>query len=203
MNLRNYRQFGAVLFCGAVLILGAIHVGTVKGDDGEPTDQSYTVALFGDMPYNDLGRAQYPNLLADINASHVAFSVFDGDLKAGGDGPCSDSLYTTAIANFNKLERPLVWVPGDNDWTDCWGRYGPGTFAPGADDPEERLQHERDLFASTPFSLGQKKLRLTRQSSEGGAYAIYSENIRFKYGPVVYIGLNVQGSNDNFPYAGV
>jgi hypothetical protein len=47
----------------------------------------YTIALFGDAPYNALGRAQYPALLADINANRVAFSVFDGDLKAGGDGP--------------------------------------------------------------------------------------------------------------------
>src|SRR5262249_27540432 len=77
------------------------------------------------------------------------------------------------------------------------------TFEPGADDPIERLQHERDLFASTPFSLGQQKLRLNRQSYEGGAYAIYPENVRFKYGPIVYIGANVQGSNDNYPYAGV
>ena len=81
------------------------------------------------MPYSALGRQQYPALLADINRSHVAFSIFDGDLKAGGDGPCTDSLYTTALAYFNTLKRPLVWVPGDNDWTDCWGRYGAG---PGA-----------------------------------------------------------------------
>jgi hypothetical protein len=72
------------------------------------------------MPYNALGKTQYPALLADINRSHVAFSVFDGDLKAGGDGPCSDSLYTTALDNFNTLDRPLIFVPGDNDWTD-WG----------------------------------------------------------------------------------
>jgi hypothetical protein len=70
-------------------------------------------------------------------------------------------------------------------------------------DPIERLQHERDLFASTPYSFGQHKLRLTRQSSEGGIYAQYSENVRWQYGPVVYIGLNMQGSNDNYPYAGV
>src|SRR5207253_7582236 len=74
---------------------------------------------------------------------------------------------------------------------------------PGSDDPIERLDHERALFASTDYSLGQRKLRLTRQSSEGGAYAIYRENVRFKYGPVVFVGLNVQGSNDNYPYAGV
>jgi hypothetical protein len=150
------------------------------------------------MPYNDLGRSQYPNLLADINTSNVAFSIFDGDLKAGGDGPCSDSLYTTSIANFNSLERPLVWVPGDNDWTDCWGRYGPSTQP--YSDPIERLNHERQLFDATDQSLGQKTLTLTRESSEGGQYAMYSENVRWTYGPVVYLGLNVQGSNDNFPY---
>jgi hypothetical protein len=153
------------------------------------------------VPYNALGKQQYPSLLADINANHVAFSVFDGDLKSGGDGPCSDeNLYFPALANFNKLEQPLIFVPGDNDWTDCWGRYGPGT---GEDDPIERLNHERQLFFSTDRSLGQKTIRLTRESSEGGQYALYSENVRWKLGPVVYLGLNVQGSNDNYPYAGV
>src|SRR5258705_6024601 len=66
-------------------------------------------------------------------------------LPLGGDGPCTDdNLYTPALANFAKLERPLIWVPGDNDWTDCWGRYGPGT---GGQDPIERLNHERQFFA--------------------------------------------------------
>jgi hypothetical protein len=158
----------------------------------------YTIGLFGDAPYNAQGKADYPYLLQDINASNVAFSTFDGDLKAGGDGPCSNSLYTTAIAGFNSLERPLIWVPGDNDWTDCWGRYGPGT-APFSD-PIERLSHERQLFTSTSRSLGEHTLTLTRESSERGPYSIYSENVRWTYGPVVYLGLNVQGSNDNYPY---
>jgi hypothetical protein len=183
-----------------------IYVGLARGSAGEDSPKgdnsdTYTIGLFGDMPYNAMGKADYPFLLQDINAARVAFSVFDGDLKAGGDGPCSDSLYTTAIANFNSLKRPLVWVPGDNDWTDCWGRYGPGTQP--FSDPLERLAHERQLFASTPNSLGQKTLELTRESSEGGQYALYPENVRWTKGPVVYLALNVQGSNDNYPYAGV
>ena len=169
-----------------------------RGREHEPDGREherYTIALWGDMPYNALGKAQYPNLLTDVNAHNVAFSVFDGDLKAGGDGPCTDeNLYFPALHDFAMLERPLIWLPGDNDWTDCWGRYGPGT-APFFD-PIERLDHERQLFASTAFSLGQKKLKLTRQPQ-------YPENVRWTYGPVVYIGLNVQGSNDNYPYAGV
>ena len=39
-----------------------------------------------------------------------------------------------------------------------------------------------------------------RQSDEGGQYAVYSENVRWKKGDVVFLGLNVQGSNDNYPY---
>jgi hypothetical protein len=197
VNLKKYgKQVVIVAICGAAL-LTAIHISSAADDDNdnERDGESYTIGLFGDMPYNTLGRAQFPNLLANINASHVAFSVFDGDLKAGGDGPCSNSLYFTSLANFNTLKQPLIWVPGDNDWTDCWGRYGPSTLP--YSDPIERLNFERALFASTPQSLGLKTLRLTRQS--GG----YPENVRWKYRPVVYLGLNVQGSNDNYPYFGV
>jgi hypothetical protein len=201
------------LLAAGVLVGGAAAVGLAGSspqahahedhqDDRDP--DRYSIALWGDMPYNALGKQQYPNLLADVNASDIAFSVFDGDLKAGGDGPCTDeNLYTPALAYFASLKQPLVWVPGDNDWTDCWGRYGAGTSAPGADDPIERLNHERALFASTPYSQGQRKLRLTRQGGHGGAYDLYVENVRWKMGPVVYIGLDVQGSNDNYPYAGV
>ena len=189
---RGRRAIAAMLVTAALL---TARYAAIASDDDERGEAGYTIGLFGDMPYNALGRAQYPNLLADINRSHVAFSVFDGDLKAGGDGPCSDSLYTTAIANFNVLKQPLVWLPGDNDWTDCWGRYGPSTLP--YSDPLERLNFERLLFASTDQSLGQRTLTLTRQA--GG----YPENVRWKFGPVVFVGLNVQGSNDNYPYAGV
>jgi hypothetical protein len=178
----------AAIFGGIAQAAGPTAPGQGRGPE------TFTIGLFGDMPYNALGKAQYPNLLADVNASNVAFSVFDGDLKAGGDGACTDSLYTTALATFSTLERPLVWLPGDNDWTDCWGRYGPGT---GGYDPLERLAHERQLFASTDQSLGAKTLMLTRQLPD------YPENVRWSYGPVVFIGLDVQGSNDNYPYFGV
>src|SRR5215472_12748643 len=195
MHLRKYGfKRTALAICGiALLLLVAVRIGSAQED--ERGSGSYTIALIGDTPYNALGRAQFPDLLADINASHVAFSVFDGDLKAGADGPCSNNLYLTSLANFNRLKKPLVWLPGDNDWTDCWGRYGPSTLP--YSDPLERLNFERVHFANTSQSLGQKTLTLTRQ------LPAYPENVRWKFGPVVYLGLNVQGSNDNYPYAGV
>jgi hypothetical protein len=202
MRSRRPRGWSLVLSAAIAVAAGA-YAGIARGSGPTSPGQgngpaTFAVGLFGDMPYNAQGKADYPYLLHDINDTKVAFSIFDGDLKAGADGPCSNSLYANAIAGFNSLERPLIWVPGDNDWTDCWGRYGPGTQP--YSDPIERLNYERSVFDSTTQSLGQKTLTLTRESSEGGPYAIYSENVRWTYGPVVFIGLNVQGSNDNYPY---
>lgn len=162
-------------------------------------DSSYTVALFGDMPYGAAGRQEYPRLIQNVNESGVSFSAFDGDLKAGGDGPCTDQLYRQSLEWFNSFENPVFVTPGDNDWTDCWGRYGPSS---GGYDPEERLEHERQVFFSTNRSLGQRTMRVERESSEA-AYSAYSENARWTMGPVLYVTLDVQGSNDNLPHTGV
>jgi hypothetical protein len=176
-------SLAAVAAAAAVATVGVAH----GGGNGP---QRYTIGLFGDVPYGAQGRAEYPALLASMNDANLAFSIFDGDLKNGSER-CDDALYATSIDAFNSLERPVVWVPGDNDWTDCH-RASNGGY-----DPIERLRHERALFASTDQSLGEKTLTLTRQSRD------YPENWRFAYGPVVYVGLNVQGSNDNFPHRGV
>ena len=144
-------------------------------DGFEHGGSAYTVALFGDMPYGAAGRAEYPRLIQNVNEARVAFSAFDGDLKAGGDGACTDQLYTQSLEWFNSFDSPVVVTPGDNDWTDCWGRYGPGT---GGYDPEERLEFERKTFFSTPRSLGRRTMRLERESSEP-AYSAYSENARW------------------------
>ena len=75
--LRTYRGSLAVL-AAAVLAVG-VYAGIAQG--GGPTSPSqgrgpetYASGLFGDMPYNARGKAEYPNLPADINASEVSFS---------------------------------------------------------------------------------------------------------------------------------
>ena len=169
---------------------------TVAGHDDSAT---YSVGLFGDMPYGAAGKQEYPRLLADVNRSDVSFSVFDGDLKAGGDGACTDQLYYQSRDWFNSLNKPLVVTPGDNDWTDCWGRYGPGT---GGYDALERLDFERSVFFPSNLTLGRHPMTVERESAEAG-FSAYRENARWVKGPVLYLTLNVQGSNDNLPHAGV
>ena len=43
----------------------------------------FSIALTGDMPYDALGVLQTPNVIADINKSNVAFTLFDGDTMSG------------------------------------------------------------------------------------------------------------------------
>jgi hypothetical protein len=189
----RHRLWIAVL--ALVLAAAAAYAAAARGDDPTPQNAGtsasrYTIGLFGDVPYGAQGRAEYPALLSALSRAHVAFTVFDGDLKNGSDR-CDESLYTTSLAAFASIDHPVAWVAGDNDWTDCH-RASNGGF-----DPIERLQHERALFASTDRTLGGRTLRLTRQTPD------YPENWRFAFGPVTYVGLNVQGSNDNFPHRGV
>jgi hypothetical protein len=118
--------------------------------------------------------------------------VHDGDLKAGNGTPgsktpttCSNELYQQALDFLNALQAPAMFTPGDNDWTDC-DRPANGGF-----NSLERLQYERTVFFSTPYSLGQRHLRQDVQD------APYVENRRWTYNGVTYLTLNVQGSCNN------
>ena len=52
------------------------------------------------------------------------------------------------------------------------------------------------MFFPGDESLGRRRLRLQRQSDDP-AYASYRENVRWTQGNVMFLGLNVQGSNNN------
>ncbi|MGI8595219.1 MAG: hypothetical protein ACR2ML_12800 [Solirubrobacteraceae bacterium] len=150
---------------------------------GDRGGRGYSIGLWGDMPYNDVQKTiGVPNLITDMNGQRLAFTVNDGDLKAGS-GPCSDSLYMDAKARFNTLKAPAVFTPGDNDWTDCDRNPGVSSL--------ERLNFERSVLFNTPFSLGQKRMR---QEVQGAPYV---ENRRWTVGRVTYATLNVQGSCNN------
>jgi hypothetical protein len=172
----------------AVLLSTVVGVGVAAGSDNQSDEHRgnpYEIGLIGDMPYGPTGRAQFPNVIADINAHKLAFTAFDGDIKNGSER-CDQPIYDAAVANFNSFNDPLIYVPGDNEWTDC-DRASNGSY-----DPNERLSLIRRLFASTPNSLGQRTIGLPRQDG-------YPENVRWQLGRVTYIGVNVPGSDNNAP----
>jgi hypothetical protein len=146
--------------------------------------------LFGDTPYSAWERAKLPELMADMAAADSAFVVHTGDFKSGGDA-CSDALYQDRLALFQASSVPLVYVPGDNDWTDCHRRSN------GAYDPLERLDRLRALFFASDQALGQAPMALLRQSTDP-AFVKYRENARWEAGGALFVTLNLPGSNNNF-----
>jgi len=156
----------------------------------------YSIGLWGDLPYSDeQASSGVPNIIADMNAQRLAFTVHDGDLKAGSNSPCDDALYDRSLRYLNSLEAPAMFTPGDNDWTDC-DRANNGGFP-----SLERLDHERALLFSTPYSLGQRQLPQEVQATplclgvKGPVRCV--ENRRWSYRGVTYVTLNVQGSCNN------
>lgn len=150
------------------------------------TQNRFEIALIGDAPYSAEEESQYPNLIADINRSNVAFVIHDGDLQSSGT-PCTDALLLKRRALYQTFRPPFVFLAGDNEWTDCH-RTG--------SDPLVRLTKVRELFFSTEESLGQTKLPLERQS-RSPQYSTYRENVRWVYGSVLFVGLHIVGSNNN------
>ncbi len=192
----------AILLVAASTAFAASRFG---GDDDRDDDdrRSYAIGLWGDLPYSDVqALTGVPNLIADMNRHDLAFTAHDGDLKAGNatvgsvtPTTCSDALYLQGLNYFNSLKAPAIFTPGDNDWTDC-DRPSNGGFS-----SLERLDHERALFFSTPFSLGQHRLHQQVQTAplclgvSGMVPCV--ENRRWTLGGVTYATINIQGSCNN------
>lgn len=152
---------------------------------------AFAFALIGDLPYSDEQEQKYDNLLADLNQQQdLKFVIHDGDFK-GGSVPCDDAIYDDRLASFNASEHPLIYVFGDNEWTDCHRE------AAGGYDPFERLQLLREKFADyqQPYSFGKNKLYLRRQSPA------FPENVRWVHRGVMFVGLHIPGSNNGLQTA--
>lgn len=150
--------------------------------------QTFSFGLWGDMPYQKAGdEPKIPALLKSINQSDIDFSIYDGDIK-DGSSKCTDDIYASALSMFSQLRKPVVYVPGDNEWTDCH-RLNNGGY-----DALERLDYLRKTMFPTPRSLGQRQMPLLHQGQAGEKFV---ENTRFKHRGIVFATLNIPGSNNN------
>ena len=117
-------------------------------------------------------------MIGRMNAEPLAFAVHVGDITSG-NGPCGDEWLEARKRQFARVKAPFVLLPGDNEWTDCH-RTG---F-----DPLERLEKWRELFC-----VPVQALSLERQQGK------YCEHVRWIAQNVVFVGLNIPGSNNNLP----
>jgi hypothetical protein len=181
------KLFLALLLSTVLLGLHAGELAPASNDPAQPTS-GFEFAIIGDLPYNAQEEAKFPELVAAINRANVAFVVHNGDFKSGSS-PCTDALFSQRHELFQTFKHPLIYVFGDNEWTDCH-RSG--------SDPLERLAKLREIFSQENASLGQSPLPLTRQS-DTPVFSKFRENVRWRLGRIIFIGLNIPGSNNNFP----
>ena len=177
----------AALTLCCLMLLGVTRL-TYAQQSRETVQTPLVFGLWGDMPYaksND--SVKIPALIEDMNEANLAFSIYDGDIK-DGSSQCTDNIYADAIALFNSLKSPVVYIPGDNEWTDCH-RTNNGGY-----DNLERLSYLRQTMFANQKSFGQRQMSLQHQGKTGQEYV---ENTRWSQSGVIFVGLNVPGSNNN------
>jgi len=144
----------------------------------------FTFAAFGDTPYTRDEEVRFPDFVAEMNREKLAFVVNIGDIKNAVDA-CTDELYAQRRQWFDLSHHPFIYTPGDNEWTDCRRALVDKR------DPLERMQKLREVFSSSAVSLGQRPIRLERQSKE------FPEHASWEHEGLVFITLNAPGPDNN------
>lgn len=170
----------------SLLLLAAC---TVLAMPAAAQGERFSFAALGDVPYFAHEEAMLGGILEGFADEGLAFAVHVGDVKSGASS-CADDVLLARRELLDRAAVPLVFTPGDNEWTDCHRPVA------GAFDPAERLQRLRELFFAGNASLGRRRITLERQSDDP-RFGEYRENVRWTFGEVVFVTLNIPGSNNN------
>ena len=199
-----------------------------------PNPNTLTLAVFGDSPYWDTTtkpalpkKAEFdatPAFIDTINADpSVQEVVHVGDIHSGSEActvPYDQAIYdrwTGAVGSA--FQKPLIYTPGDNEWSDCSkAKELAGTdvfgnppdragnpLAPVAN-PLAHLSLVRSIFFANPGStLGGLALSQPMQVlSQANAFdpnyradAAYVENVMWEQSMTVFVTLNIPGGSNN------
>jgi len=174
------------------LIVVATFTALVLSTSGPPAPTpnppgTFAFGALGDAPYYPWEDWRYPLMLQDMDGHDLAFSIHVGDIFWR---PCSDDRYERSLRWFNGLKHPLIYVPGDNEWADCW------TEQEGGFDPRDRLARlRRTLYPRPDSSLGRQTLPVETQSASP-AFAEFVEHARWSQSGLVFATIHVVGSGN-------
>jgi len=201
----------------AALLVPVAAASAHDDDHGDHGRAPVDYAIIGDTPYGltgQTGLSAFPSHIAQINSDpSVSVVVHLGDIKSGSTR-CDTSYFGTIRANFDNFHKPLVYTPGDNEWTDCHRANNGGYQPAGAQDDADlalagpihngtaptvagapapsRLGEIRRIFFPQPGrTLGQDSLRVQAQR------APYVENVTWNEARVQFGVINVPGSNND------
>ena len=173
------------LTLAALVLFGPAALAPVARGDDRAGDTS-TVGVIGDIPYGSALIAEFPADIAEINADPGVRRVIHlGDIK-NGSSRCDDSYFAARFAGFQTFDDPLVYTPGDNEWTDCHRANNGGYL------PTERLAAVRDrFFPRHGRTLGRHERKVDFQSDA------YPENVAWRQSHVQFGAVHIVGSNDD------
>lgn len=174
-----------------------------------------TLAVYGDWPYGPNILAAAPLLINSIKSDpKVRLVLHVGDIHSGSQ-PCTGAglnpLPNTSIPTWNQMifdlfqqfKDPFVYTPGDNEWTDCH-KTKEGTSGY----PLNELEAVRGLFFADPgYTLSVRNKQVLSQAlAFDPQYLVdaqYVENMIWEESQVIFVTLNVPGSNnDGLPWKG-
>lgn len=176
------------------ILTGALLACVATGLSAQTNSNRFEFVAIGDMPYSiPKDYEKVDRLIGAINNVKPAFTIHVGDIKSGSTH-CSDDIIKKAFDQIQTLDGPVVFTPGDNEWTDCH-RQNNGSY-----DPLERLAHLRKLFFADPAkSIGKAPMAVESQATiMADKYATFVENARFVKNGVLFVTVHVVGSNNNF-----
>jgi len=165
------------LYCAILAALLMIRPGAA------PAQPAWSFVALGDVPYSLTDVPAFEDLIEAINGLRPAFSVHVGDTKAS-TMPCGEAWNRRVLGWFSRFQSPLVYTPGDNEWTDCHRASPPS-------DPARELALLRQMFFATPHSLGARPMPLQRQD------AAYPENQTWQRDGIRFLTLHMVGSYNN------
>lgn len=175
--------------------------GAARPDPPARSAAGSTIAVIGDTPYGKPQLDNFKNDIGELNADPDATRVIHlGDIK-DGSSVCTTDYFQQIRADFDLFDKPLVYTPGDNEWTDCH-RASNGGYQPAGDVPRgsvpSRLNEIRRIFFDRPGrTLGQPAARVMAQE------APYVENVRWRERGAEFGTLDIPGSNnDKAPWFG-
>jgi hypothetical protein len=156
---------------------------------------TFAFAALGDAPYVAMHgeTLRYRLVLRDLEAHDLDLVLHVGDIFWY---PCTDERYRQTLDELNQLRHPVIYTPGDNEWTDCWEEIT-GRF-----EPLDRLASLRRIFFATPTqSLGRRRIALATQSAQE-PFKEFVENVRWAGHGLVFVTVNLPGSanaRERFP----
>jgi hypothetical protein len=212
-RLNSRKMAGAALAAG--LLAGTVAFAQNGTPINSHSNNPLTLAVFGDSPYgvNPTDQSELDMtaaFIANINEDpKVDLVLHVGDIHSGKQF-CTEAYNLTVHDLWTAFKNPLIYTPGDNEWTDCHkaGEGGhvhdaagnPVDYADG--DPIANLDLVRSIFFASPgYSLGGRKKQLLTQAlnydpayPEDGAYV---ENVMWEQSKVLFVTLNIPGGSNN------